>query len=145
MCIEIYLSTKDRTRKNEAKIQPIRTGTSQPAVSLRTNYLPEKTGSTMFRRKCFRGSAVFGGTAPNTSKTGFCRFIRKLHLFLNKLLNSKIFNLLFVIKKVTLIFGARRLLSPQNCQMRPQNSFSRFSRKILLFSKKLFIKKKLSI
>ncbi len=36
-----------------------------------------------------------------------------------------------------LIFGGGRLRSLKNCQMRTQNSFSRFSQKILLFSKKL--------
>ncbi len=40
-----------------------------------------------------------------------------------------------------LIFGVRRLLSLKNCQMRPQNSFWRFSLKIQLFSKKLLNKK----
>ncbi len=40
-----------------------------------------------------------------------------------------------------LIFGVRRLLSLKNCQTRPQNSFSQFSLKILLFSKKLLNKK----
>ncbi len=40
-----------------------------------------------------------------------------------------------------LIFGAIRLLSLKNCQMRPQNSFLRFSLKIQLFSKKLLNKK----
>ncbi len=41
-----------------------------------------------------------------------------------------------------LIFGVRRFLSIKNCQMRPQNSFLRFSLKILqLFSKKLSNKK----
>ncbi len=44
-----------------------------------------------------------------------------------------------------LIFVVRRLLSLKNCQMRPQNSFLRFSLKILLFSKKLSIKKIFSI
>ncbi len=40
-----------------------------------------------------------------------------------------------------LIFGIRRLLCLKNCQMRPQNSFLRFSLKIQLFSKKLSNKK----
>ncbi len=44
-----------------------------------------------------------------------------------------IFNTSFVIKKVMLIFGARRHLSLKNCQMRPQNSFSQFFQKILFF------------
>ncbi len=44
-----------------------------------------------------------------------------------------------------LIFGAGRLLSLKNCQMRQQNSFSLFSQKILLFSKKLTNKKIFSI
>ncbi len=56
-----------------------------------------------------------------------------------------IFNTSFVIKKVMLIFGARCLLSLRNCQMCPQNSFSRFSRKILPFSKKLLNNKIFSI
>ncbi len=43
------------------------------------------------------------------------------------------------------IFGARRLLSLKNCQMRPQNSFLRFSLKIQLFSDKLLNKKIFSI
>ncbi len=72
---------------------------------------------------------------------GFCHFFRKLQLFLNKLLNNKIFNTSFVIEKVILIFGVRRLLSQNNCQMCPQKSFSQFSRKILLFLKKLLNKK----
>ncbi len=37
----------------------------------------------------------------------FYRFLRKLQLFLKKLLNNKIFSISFVIKKVTLIFGVR--------------------------------------
>ncbi len=40
-----------------------------------------------------------------------------------------------------LIFGPKRLLSLKNCQMRPQNNFSRFSLKIQLFSKKLLNEK----
>ncbi len=40
-----------------------------------------------------------------------------------------------------LVFGVRRLLSLKNCQVRPQNSFLRFSLKIQLFSKKLWSKK----
>ncbi len=44
-----------------------------------------------------------------------------------------------------LIFGVRRLVSLKNCQMRPQNSFLRFSLKIHLFSKKLLNKKVFSI
>ncbi len=44
-----------------------------------------------------------------------------------------------------LIFVVRRLLSLQNCQMRPRNSFLRFSLKIQLFSKKLWNKKIFSI
>ncbi len=36
-----------------------------------------------------------------------------------------------------LIFGVKSLLSLKNCQMRPQNSFWRFSLKIKLFSNKL--------
>ncbi len=40
-----------------------------------------------------------------------------------------------------LSFGVRRLLSLKNCQMRPQNSFLRFSLKIQSFSKKLLNKK----
>ncbi len=47
----------------------------------------------------------------------------------------------FHFKKVTLIFGTRYLLSLKNCLMCPENNFSRFSRKILLFSKKLLNKK----
>ncbi len=43
------------------------------------------------------------------------------------------------------IFGLRRLLSLKNCQMRPKNSFLRFSLKIQLFSKKLSNKKIFSI
>ncbi len=39
-----------------------------------------------------------------------------------------------------LIFGVRRLLSLKNWQMRPQNSFLRFSLKIQLFSTKLLNK-----
>ncbi len=48
-------------------------------------------------------------------------------------------------KKFMLIFGIRRLLSLKNCQMRPQNSFLRYSLKIQLFSKKLLNKKIFSI
>ncbi len=36
-----------------------------------------------------------------------------------------------------LIFGAGRLLSLKNCRMYSQNSFSRFSQKILFFSEKI--------
>ncbi len=38
-------------------------------------------------------------------------------------------------------FGVRRLLFLKDCQMRPQNSFLRFSLKMQLFSKKLLNKK----
>ncbi len=78
-------------------------------------------------------------------RNGFSPFSQKITAFLKKLLNNKIFNISFVIKKIMLIFGARRLLSLKNCQMRPQNSFSRFSQKILLFLKKLSNKKIFSI
>ncbi len=61
--------------------------------------------------------------------------------FLKKLLNNKIFNTSFMIKKVMLMFGARRLLSLKNYEMHPQNSFSQFSLKVLLFSKTLLNKK----
>ncbi len=44
-----------------------------------------------------------------------------------------------------LIFGVRRLHSLKNCQIRPQNSFLRFSLKIQFFSKKLSNKKIFSI
>ncbi len=44
-----------------------------------------------------------------------------------------------------LIFDVRSLLSLKNCQMRPQNSFFRFSLKIQLYSKKLLNKKIFSI
>ncbi len=44
-----------------------------------------------------------------------------------------------------LIFGVRRLLSLKNYQIRPQNSFLRFSLKMQLFSKKLLNKKIFSI
>ncbi len=55
--------------------------------------------------------------------------------------NNKIFRTSFVIKKVLLIFVARCLLSLKNRQMCPKNSFALFSRKILLFSKRLLNKK----
>ncbi len=74
-------------------------------------------------------------------KSSFLPFSQKITAFLKKLLNDKIFNSSFVIEKVMSIFDARRLLSLKNCQMRPQNSFSRFSLKILRFSKKLSNKK----
>ncbi len=80
-----------------------------------------------------------------TPTNGSLRFLRKLQLFLKKLLNHQIFSTSFVIKKVMLIFGARHLLSLKNCQMCSQNSFSQFSQKILLFSKKLSNKKIFSI
>ncbi len=46
---------------------------------------------------------------------------------------------------IMLIFGVRRLLSLKNCEMRPQNSFLRFSLKIQLFFEKLLNKKIFSI
>ncbi len=58
--------------------------------------------------------------------------------FLKKQLNNKIFDTSFAIKKVMLIFGARRLPYLKICQMRLQNSFSPVFQKILLFSKNLF-------
>ncbi len=66
-------------------------------------------------------------------------------IFFFKLLNNKIFTTSFVIKKVTVIFNTRHHLSLKNCQMRPQNSFSWFSQKILFFSKKLLNKKIFSV
>ncbi len=48
--------------------------------------------------------------------------------------------IIVLIKKVILIFGIRRLLSLKNGQMPRQNSFLQFLQKILLLSKKLFIK-----
>ncbi len=78
-------------------------------------------------------------------RNGFLPFSQKIQPFLKQLLNNKIFSTLFVIKEVMLIFGPRCLLSLKNCQVCPQNSFSRFSRKMLLFLKKLSSNKLFSI
>ncbi len=64
-------------------------------------------------------------------------FFFSFFFFLRKLLNNKISRIQFAIKRVRLIFGARRLLSLKCRQMCTQNSFSQLSRKTLLFSKKL--------
>ncbi len=69
-------------------------------------------------------------------RNSFLPFSQKIQLFLKKLLNNKIFSTSFVIKKVMLIFGVRRLLSLKNCHRCSQNSFSRFSQKIVFFPKK---------
>ncbi len=70
----------------------------------------------------------------------FLSFSQKIQLLLKKPLNNKIFRTSFVIKKVILIFGAKRLLSLKNRQMCPENSISQFSQKILFFSKKFLNK-----
>ncbi len=70
-------------------------------------------------------------------RNGFLLRSQKIQPFLKEPLSNEIFRASFVIKKVILTFGARRLLSLKNRQMCLENSFSRFPRKILLFSKKL--------
>ncbi len=64
---------------------------------------------------------------------------------LKELLNNKIFSTLFVIKKVMLIFEARRLLSLKNSGMRPKQFYKVFSENTCFFSKKLLNKKIFSI
>ncbi len=103
------------------------------------NLISHKKGCIHFR--CQKPSPF---KRDSDSRIGFLPFSQKITVFFFvfcffcffKLLNNKIFGSLFMIKKVTLIFGARRLLSLKNCQMLPRNSFSRFSSKILLFFKK---------
>ncbi len=60
----------------------------------------------------------------------------KILLFSKKLLNDKIFETSFLIKKVIFILVARRLLSFKR-DSSPRNGFLAFSQKITLFWKKL--------
>ncbi len=79
-------------------------------------------------------------------RNGFLPFSQKVTPFLKKLLNNKIFNTSFVIKKSYIKFLRKTPPFPEKfSQMRPQNSFSQFSQKIRLFSKKLSNKKMFSI
>ncbi len=66
-------------------------------------------------------------------------FFQKIQPFLKKLLKNKVFSTSFVIKKVTLTFCARRLLSLKNCQRCLQNSFYSFLRKWWIFKKSIKI------
>ncbi len=68
-------------------------------------------------------------------------FSQKIQPFLKKLLNKKIFSASFVIKKVMLIFGAKRLLSLKNCQRCLQNSFWLCYHKWWIFKKSITIDK----
>ncbi len=77
---------------------------------------------------------------------GFLSFSPKIQIFLKKPLCNKIFRTTFVIKKVILIFGAGRLLSLKEIvKCTPKTVFLRFSRKVMLFSKKLLNKKIFSV
>ncbi len=68
---ELHSLTKNKTRKNGAKVRSIRTGTLQPAeCRYRQIIAPRKTGRTMLRRKRFRRSTVCGGAAPNRCDSG---------------------------------------------------------------------------
>ncbi len=96
--------------------------------------LDEKIFKTLFPIK--KVIFIFVVRRPFPSdENGFLPVFSKIQLFLKKLLNNKIFSSSFVIKKVMLIFGARSLLSIKSLQVCHQNSFSRFSRKVPLFSK----------
>ncbi len=81
---------------------------------------PLKKGYIHFHRQ----TGSFPSKETCAPEMVFCRFLRKLLLFFKKLLNNKLFNTSFMIKKVMLIFGARRLLSLENCQMHPKTIFS---------------------
>ncbi len=110
--------------------------------------LDEKIFKTSFPIKkiifIFVARHLFPSKETWPPRNGFLPFSQKIQLFLKNPLSNKIFRTLFVIKKVILIF-ATRLLSPKSRQMCTENSFSRFSRKVLFFSKILLNKKIFSI
>ncbi len=85
------------------------------------NLIFHKKGYINFRRQMIP-SLQKGLGSPKTFLRlflGKCSVFFFCFFFLKKLLNNKIFSTQFVIKKIMLIFEARRLLSLKNGQMCP--------------------------
>ncbi len=74
------------------------------------------------------------GTWP--LETVFCIFLRKLRLFLKKLLNDKVFDSSFAIKKSYVNFWCETSPFPKKLSIAPVKQFIAVSLKIILFLKK---------
>ncbi len=73
------------------------------------NLISHKEGYIHFRHR-----TPFPSKDTWAPETVVWPFSQKIQPFLKKLLNNKVFCTSFVIKKIILIFGARRLLSLKN-------------------------------
>ncbi len=83
-----------------------------------------------------------GTWLPETN--GFSQFSRKMLLSLEKLLDEKIFKISFPVKKVILIFVARRLFPSKRAWL-PETVFHHFLGKCSIPSKKLLVEKMFKI
>ncbi len=71
------------------------------------------------------------------SGNGFLLFSQKIQIFLEKLLNNKIFRTWFVIRNVILIFGKTPLFAKKSSNVPPKKFFTVFSENTVFFKKML--------